>query len=572
MNDMFKALWRGIKAINKKVWVTLAFLAVIFSVGATWIGVANALAAFSPPGWPAGLALTKEQRATVSGNGGPAVMVGDWLYFVGNYVNTSDIRYRQNEHNRVTYGAIYRVYIDPKEGLLYEDRDKAFGTNCLCALCEDGIAHDLVPNNYVPHLLDRSRYQLIVPKVAGFDQAALWVFGNHLVYTSPNNERDRRGDLRVLRTDFFRVNLDGSDHRRLYTTANDMVTTDRFTVASYEGNVFILIHDGNMLRRISVTGNPGQLVTVSRNVQGRVALPIVTYYGEDFKTEDDESDSMWTAQDFQSLARSYSGMMRYVFYTEVLSEQDQKHGLTGIRIIEYDVLRNRRTDRQILDYTISLEGLSNGHLVYTAQQIVNRQPVALGLFATNQAISDTANINDLFNVSTHRLLGSDESVLGGGTVHWRTVHTNDEFVYAVLNGSTLYFFHKGTNNEAAPRITGVGRIILMNENTVHYVTSGGVFAARNIYGGAEWEGTRMMDEIEQNLRSWIVTRKSAVWHFYIESFISDGDDCGSSCTHGGSTTLAMLADVYNGGSFNGDRREFYLGRLDCKFLGCPTDE
>jgi len=569
MKDMFRLIGRGLRAISKKVWVTLAFLAVIFSVGAVWIGVSNAMAAFKPPSW-SGLELTAEQRATVSGNGGPAVMVGNWLYFVGNYVETSSIQYRQNEHNRVTYGAIYRVYIDPTEGLMYEDGKKF---------------DEYQSGRFTPHLLDNSRFHLVVPKVAGFDQAALWVFDDVLIYTSPNNERDRRGDLQLGRIDFFRVDLDGRNHRRLYTTANDMITTDRFTVASYNGNVFILVHDGEMLRRISVTDRPGRVVTVSRDVAGFVALPIVTSYREDFE---DEEDDMPVRLDTYSLANSYGGIMRFVYFTEARDEDEQKIYGSGNRVVQYDVFNDNKIETRINDHNISLLGLSNGQLVYTVR---NMNGTSLGLFATQRYMTDT--ITDPFDIARKparpkqdkpdeletpkflndfRILAAERWNIQGDEVHLRTVHTPHEtyFKYAVMRETTMHLYRSSSESPFAT-LTGVSRIIMINENIIHFLDGEGNFAAASLNDGARITVGRLSQPLEENVRPWVLTRYSAVWHFHIRSYNAVCEDEEHNHEHE-TMTIAMLADIWQGtGSFNIDRREFILGRLDCKFLNNPDD-
>jgi len=546
---MFRALWRGIKAINKKVLVTAAFLIAIFAVTSTWIGVSTALAAFKPVSWDG---LSSEERQMVSGNGGPAVMVGNWLYFVGNYVETSSIRYRQNEYNKVTYGAIYRVNIDPALGNpLYEDA---------------GRINDHPLGSYTQHLLDKSKYHLVVPKIAGFEEAALWVFDQHLIYTSPNNQRDRRGDLRSSRIDFFRVDLDGRNHRKLYTTSSDMLSTENFTVGNFGGEVFIIVHDGSMLRRISVTEKPGRIVTVSRTVQGKAALPVVVSYRTD--------------EDFEgyTLEASYGGIMGHVFYTEILSEEDRDLKLGGNRIFQYNVFENTSVEAKINEHTIGLLGLSNGRLVYTVN---DPDGAELGIFSVKQAISDSWKVpfSQAGFMNSEFALLDKENQVSGDEMYWQTENAPGEtfFRYALLRSGTMHLYRSGLQSPVA-EVVGVSSIIRICRQYVHYLDGAGNFAAVELHNGAQMDfgiDQGLMPKSETSLRPWVIGRNNTFWHFFIRTYSAecDDDDHDHDHSHHDDMTIAMLADLWSGRQRDFENQfVFILGRLDCKFLNNPESD
>jgi len=530
---MFETLWRWMKSVNKKVWVTAAFLAVIFLSGMTWIIVANALGAFK-----AATMLSEEERQTVSGNGGPAVMVGDWLYFVGGYVDSSKILYRQNEHNKVKEGAIYRVYIDPALGEpLYEDSEKKHSN-------PDYTTHLLSEEKLgTGEKVDPRKFQLVVPKVAGFDQAALWVFDKYLIYTSPNNTKDKTGQLQLSKIDFFRVGLDGKDHRKIYTTSNEMVTTNDFTVASYDSEVYILIKDGDTLRRVGVTKNPGKVETISEKVQS-VALPIVTSYAD--------------------VRKSYEGIMNYVYYTEALSEEEQEIGLLGNRVFQYRVSNGTSNSARINDRTIELKALSNGRLLYTVSTAPGSQlsgSERLGLFGTTLPIP-TANCFDINFLNNYKLLDS-HNFQPSEVIYLPTVNTpNTVFRFVTLAEGNMYIYEEDKLGELPKRIVDVSKIITITGDTVHYLNSGGEIKAIHFIGGQVNLGSAQPETL---IRPWVVTRKNVQWYFHIKTLEQqqqhdhEHDD---DCDHGsGSTTVAALYDLSNG-----KVREFLLGRLDCMYI------
>ena len=511
--------------------MTTAFLAMAFIVGATWIGVANAAAAFKPPSW-GNLALSQEDRETVSGNGGPAVMVGNWLYFVGNHVDTSTIRFRENEHNKVEYGAIYRVFIDPKVGMpLYEDEDKWRDTL-----------------DYTRHRLDEKQFHLVVPKVAGFDQAALWIFGDHLIYTSPNNERNKMGQLQLGKIDFYRVNLDGRNHRRIYTTSNEMVTTNDFTVGSFLGNVYVLIKDGDMLRRVSVNRNPGSVVTVSDRVQNLVALPIVTSYGQIANN---------------SLSKSYEGIMEHVYYTETLSEDEQKLGLQGNRIYQYNVRLDKKTDAHIPHRNIEVLALSNGRLMYTITHVNGDRH---GLYRTTEPIQNQNGAFKVESMDTFNLLPGAR-FHSSETVHLPTEITLTDFWFVTLEGGRMHIYEEGKLNTNYITIQGVSRIINITSSTIHYLDSAGVVRSVRDKG----EGFRVdkgLGELSPgtSIRPWVI---NDLWYFHIKTLESSCDDHDDHDHDHGSYTVAVISDISSG---VGNERNFLLGRIDCVYIEGNHDD
>lgn len=576
---MFESLWKWIKKINKKVWVTAALLATIFIIGTTWIVVSNVRNAFKPANW---VGLDQRQRQTVSGNGGPAVMVGNWLYFVGGYVDTTTIRYRQNEHNNVTDGAIYRVYIGPSEGTpLYENADRP-----------------KTDPNFTLHLLDKAKqaiddtgkkarpYQIIVPKIAGFDQAALWVFDKHLVYTSPNNNKDKYGELQISKIDFFRVDLDGKNHRKIYTTSNESLTTSNFTVASYAGEVFLLIKDGEMLRRVSVNGkNAGKVSTVTKRAKS-VSLPEVTSYHRDYYQD---AGGNWQVDQGSlqfDLLDSYRGIMSHVYYTEEFSEDEQKIGLSGTRIIQYNVKSGEKIEVPLTGYEVSVLALANGRLMYTAKA---ESESSMGLYMSTQTLASTnTEPFDIAPKTNGAKFLDDFEILAahyydsGEVVYLPTVATpNVAPRFVTLADSRMSIYIQSAKRPDVPhvqvnetlsyiQIDDVSRIITVTGGAVHYLDTTNAIKAVDLNNGEAIEYSGNLSP-ETKIRPWVIalptSRGQAVWYFHIKSFsVGEYDhDDHTGHDHGDdSTTCAMLSDLAG-------NREFILGRIDCKFTNNPED-
>jgi len=294
--------------MSRRIITIIAIVVIVFVGGLSTILINAAQRRFTP------LSGGPETTLSVSGNGGPAVSVGGYLFFAGNFIARSEIQYRQNEHNRLShndranYGAIYRVRLNE---FGRPDYDNSW-------LAEDGeLRHNddiLNAEHYGAAWNTRARdMHVVVPKIAGFEEAAIWVFGDYLIYTSPNNLMNRQGQLNSALTDFFRVRLDGSGHRRLFTTSTANLTQDHWTVGWANGQSFLIVNDGGRLVHVGVSRNPGRVTELASEVQS-VAMPRVTSYFESSNITNH---------------KGFGGVMSYVYWTEARDEDEQDRGIQG---------------------------------------------------------------------------------------------------------------------------------------------------------------------------------------------------------------------------------------------------
>jgi hypothetical protein len=239
---------------------------------------------------------------SVSGNGSTSVMVDDYLYYVNGIISINDIGYKDNEYypnGQIPPSSIYRVHIKPdgKPDITY-------------LYAEDDVSTtDIDESETIIGV--KSGPQCVVPKIAGTGDFALFVFGDTLIYTTPNNQKNKNGIFQVNRTDFFSVKLDGSNNTRLYTTDNDVARTD-FSVV-FKNGVFIFINDGGVLKRIDMNGN----VNVIAEDVSSVKFPEVYEYGRAFSN---------------SKESAFNGVMNYVYYTKAREESDSKLGNLMYRV------------------------------------------------------------------------------------------------------------------------------------------------------------------------------------------------------------------------------------------------
>ena len=310
------------KIFTKKV-VLIALAVVIALGGIIWAIVANMPAKFN-----SGID-SLPQAVSVSGNGSASVMVDEYLYFVGGSVVTSSIKYGENEYfpkGKIPDTGIYRVKIgDENKPLLDYVYDNSYVDE------ESGKTEEYQPgdkeyNTVVTGINDWSNIgkkgngiNAVVPKIAGHDNTAMWVYGKYLIYTSPHNRRDKVGNLKSSYIDFFRVDLDGRNHELIYTSDSADLTTSNFTVwADSRDNINLLVHETgsearNTTPRIEkINVQTGKKVTLAENVSN-VVMPSVTQYRNDVESE--------------SLGKVFSGVMGNVYYTKARESSSLKGNL-----------------------------------------------------------------------------------------------------------------------------------------------------------------------------------------------------------------------------------------------------
>lgn len=316
------------KFFTKKV--CLITLAVVVALG----GVIWAIVANSAPKFHSGINDIPAANQ-VSGNGTASVMVDNYLYFVGGSVTTSNLVYGDNEYygkGKMPDAGIYRVKLgdngQPVVTYTYDNTD----TN------EKGEkielqAGDAKYNTKVEGIIDWDQIgsksngiEAVVPKIAGHDKTAMWVFGKYLIYTSPHNRLDNRGKLMSDYLDFFRVDLDGKNHTLIYTTDSTELTTQDFTVwAESVDNIYLLVADKTTEDETTVTNlkkinvKTKQVTTMDTKVNN-VVLPRATQYKNGSVNE--------------TLSKVYGGVMGHVFYTKVSETNSNENTLYRYAIVD----------------------------------------------------------------------------------------------------------------------------------------------------------------------------------------------------------------------------------------------
>lgn len=443
------------KFFTKKI--TLILLTVILAVsGIIWAVVANI-----DPKFNAGID-TVPAGNYVSGNGTASVLVDDYLYFVGDSITTKEIKYGDNEYfadGKMMDTGIYRVrMVDGQPVLNYEYDNNSTnddGEKIVLQPGDEGYNTKVVAVNDWDNVGDKGNgIEAVVPKIAGHDQSAMWVFGKHLIYVSPHNRYDNRGNLLSNYLDFFRVDLDGKNHTLVYTTESADLTTDNFTVwADATENVYVLVHEtaNNEIKKINVNDKK---VTVLDTKVADVVLPKATQYSNNTN---------------ETLDKVYGGVMSYVYYTKVrtdVNENDSNKGnllyRCGIEASEPELIAQEGSAESGTTFKpLAVTPLQNGNaqFVFSVVKQAGSEPVSPIL-----CLIDNNNLQDY-----HYEAPADA---------WGLKNADTVRIYAngfcTINNKLRHYTIDGTNmilDEDELISNTVDKVLAVMENTV-YVQSG----------------------------------------------------------------------------------------------------
>ena len=163
---------------------------------------------------------------TVEGNGTLAVTKGDYVYYTNGFMGYADVG-ETNKLGNITHTALYRTKLEDNRVVenqpqLDDEGEEIFDKT-------QGIQHT----------------DVLVSKVCGFEYSALYIFGDYIYYTTPNNQKNKELEVCTDLIDFCRTRIDRSSGQEvLYTTTNPGSAVD-FTMYELDGTVYLIVLDGS---------------------------------------------------------------------------------------------------------------------------------------------------------------------------------------------------------------------------------------------------------------------------------------------------------------------------------------
>ena len=246
----------------------------------------------------------------VYSNGGIAVQKGDYIYYMNGFVSQADVtKASHNKYGNVVNGGIYRTKLD-NGSLIFDEDEKISNSEC------------------------------VVPKLAGYENGSLYIFGNKMFYSSPNVQKNKYGELQNDLMNFYMINIDGTGNDKLYTSKNEH-TSVRYGMKKFGSKVYLLILDGQNLYKITISGSSASSAK---------------------KLASNVKDALWTEQQNYDATKTYDNEFdKYVYYTtpaedgagNILAKVDITNGKETI-LVEND----KKT-------TYSLKAISHNKIYYT---------------------------------------------------------------------------------------------------------------------------------------------------------------------------------------------------------------
>jgi len=189
-----------------------------------------------------------EDYTNVGSNGGFVVSAGNQLYFANAYKSyTSVTKKSHNKGSGVKQHFLNRIEFD-----LVNSSEKKLKVDE-----EENLISEKVAN-----------------KIAGYEKSNMFVVGKYLYFTTPSiHKNDSKNDeeygkLQSERLSFYRVKLDGTGLKELFTTKSE---TAEFYLTG-EANKRLFVFDDGKIKVMNIGKGETSLSTVAKNVK-QVAFP-----------------------------------------------------------------------------------------------------------------------------------------------------------------------------------------------------------------------------------------------------------------------------------------------------------
>ena len=206
----------------------------------------------------------------VYGNGGLAVVKGEYVYYVNAYTSHSTITSaKQNKQGSVKKSGIYRTKLENgKLVYTYNEKDT-----------EQEYSYTL------------TKTEQVVSKVAGHEDTKLYIFDDYIYYSSPNTDKDSTGAVKNEYFDFYMCNLDSTGNKHLYKSQASSSNQD-YAFIKIGNTVYLVCYDGTNL--VIVNTKTKSKETISNSVTSVAFKEQTNYFADSHSVTDVESYVYYT--------------------------------------------------------------------------------------------------------------------------------------------------------------------------------------------------------------------------------------------------------------------------------------
>ncbi len=186
----------------------------------------------------------------VTSQGGNAVGYGNYVYFINGTRGYDDTDGNANVWGSVVKGALYRAELNGA---------KNDGTPASFSPTPDSEAIEFKYSNgtdYFDAPVKNVNVTSIAPKTigtSGYNNGGLFIYDNYAYFASPNNSKDKMGNVQTTRTDFFMMPLSGGKPTRIYTTTEGVDTSSAaYAFYKYGGKVYLVVNEGSSIISVGI--------------------------------------------------------------------------------------------------------------------------------------------------------------------------------------------------------------------------------------------------------------------------------------------------------------------------------
>lgn len=316
----------------------------------------------------------------VVGNGGNAVIQGEYLYFANGYISDAHSNLEVKNGGNIQYGAIYRIKAENTSYII--DETTGYVSVNLGQLNNDEENGGLLGA------------EKVVSRIAGFNNTQIWIFGKDLYFTSPSTTMSMEsGSRNISYIDIHRVNTNGTGRKVLYTV-KDFSDDFKGSINFYRnGNdVFGVFYNGEKTKdgTITVYKNNSRLTTI-KGVLAFAAPEFsqdVTLLGLENFMEGNLAFSVTATTLHSRLTKSGEQYFSYVITEEINSVSQTRvetRKLPNAQTVVSSWTMNANTD-------ITLIGMSGGNLFYSYRYQEQGMASASVFYVKADKVSQATNI------------------------------------------------------------------------------------------------------------------------------------------------------------------------------------
>ena len=219
----------------------------------------------------------------VTGQGGSSVRYGNYVYFINGTHGFEDTDGTNNLFGEVVKGGVYRAELKGNKVEKGDGKYATFVTDASGVGAKDLFVTESA-TDYKGDKTDLVKTELVVPKTvgtSGYGNGGIFILGDAIYYATPNNLKDKQGNVQYTKTDFFRMSLDGRNTKKLYTTESES-SSSPYTFTVKDGFTYLVVLDGTNLVSIKIDMKSGKVEDTLRLAEDvtSAVLPVKPVYYE----------------------------------------------------------------------------------------------------------------------------------------------------------------------------------------------------------------------------------------------------------------------------------------------------